>query len=48
MRDEKKDVNKRMVGIVSLGCDKNRVDTEHMLTYLAEGGYNFTSDPSKA
>lgn len=38
----------KYVGVISLGCDKNRVDTEHMLTYLAEGGYHFTSDPSKA
>lgn len=38
----------KYVGIISLGCDKNRVDTEHMLTYLSEGGYRFTSDPSKA
>jgi len=43
MREEKK-----LVGVVSLGCDKNRVDTEHMLTYLGEGGYAFTSDPSRA
>ncbi len=39
---------KKLVGVISLGCDKNRVDTEHMLTYLSEGGYKFTSDPSKA
>lgn len=38
----------KYVGVISLGCDKNRVDTEHMLTYLSEGGYCFTSDPSKA
>lgn len=38
----------KYVGVISLGCDKNRVDTEHMLTYLSEGGYHFTSDPSKA
>lgn len=47
-----KDLNvkkiKKLVGVISLGCDKNRVDTEHMLTYLSEGGYSFTSDPSKA
>ena len=40
--------SKKLVGVVSLGCDKNRVDTEHMLTFLQEGGYAFTSDPSKA
>lgn len=38
----------KYVGVISLGCDKNRVDTELMLTYLRDGGYHFTSDPSKA
>ena len=37
-----------LVGIISLGCDKNRVDSEIMLTYLAQAGYRFTSDPSIA
>lgn len=36
------------VGVISLGCDKNRVDSEIMLTYLAEAGYKFTSDASNA
>lgn len=41
--------NKQLkVGIVSLGCDKNRVDSEVMLTYLRNAGYVFTSDPEKA
>lgn len=39
---------KKLVGVVSLGCDKNRVDTELMLTYLKAGGYAFTSDPASA
>ena len=39
---------KKLVGVISLGCDKNRVDTEVMLTHLSAGGYGFTSDPSKA
>ncbi len=39
---------KKLVGVISLGCDKNRVDTEHMLSYLRDGGYGFTSDPAKA
>jgi len=43
-----KDKEIKYVGVISLGCDKNRVDTEHMLTYLGEGGYKFTSDPTKA
>ena len=46
-------INKRvykskLVGIVSLGCDKNRVDSEIMLTYLRDAGYKFTSDASNA
>ena len=48
MKDTKTKSVKKLVGVISLGCDKNRVDTEHMLTYLTEGGYKFTSDPSKA
>lgn len=39
---------KMLVGVISLGCDKNRVDTELMLTFLQEAGYGFTNDPSKA
>ena len=39
---------KKLVGVISLGCDKNRVDTEVMLTHLSAGGYGFTSDPSNA
>ena len=33
---------------VSLGCDKNRVDTEVMLGMLAEHGYSFTDDEDEA
>ena len=36
------------IGVVSLGCDKNRVDTEVMLENLAEGGYEITPDPAQA
>lgn len=32
------------VAIVSLGCDKNRVDTEHMLSYLISAGHIITED----
>ena len=39
---------KTKVGVVSLGCDKNRVDTEVMLANLVEGGYEITSEPSDA
>ena len=37
-----------LVGIVSLGCPKNRVDTELMITQLCNAGHQVTSDPSKA
>lgn len=43
--DEKKNIS---VGAVSLGCDKNRVDTENMLAYAEKGGYTITADESKA
>ena len=33
---------------VSLGCDKNRVDTEVMLGMLADHGYSFTDDEAEA
>ena len=45
---EKAKKNNLLVGIISLGCDKNRVDSEIMLTYLSQAGYRFTSDPSNA
>lgn len=33
---------------VSLGCDKNRVDTEVMMGKLTEGGFSFTDDEEEA
>ena len=33
---------------VSLGCDKNLVDTEMMLGMLQERGYTFTDDETEA
>ena len=36
------------VGAVSLGCNKNRVDTETALGLLKEKGYLLTDDPAKA
>lgn len=39
---------KTKVGVVSLGCDKNRVDTEVMLANLVAGGYEITPEPSDA
>ena len=36
------------IGIVSLGCPKNRVDTENMLGILGEHGFCIVSDPKEA
>ena len=33
---------------VSLGCDKNLVDSEMMLGMLAQKGYSFTDDETEA
>ena len=33
---------------VSLGCDKNLVDSEMMIGLLAKGGYEFTDDEKEA
>ena len=35
----------KKIGVISLGCDKNRIDTENMLAFLEEEGYVFTGDP---
>ena len=36
------------IGLISLGCSKNRVDSEQMLGYLAAHGYQIVDDPSRA
>lgn len=36
------------IAVVSLGCDKNRIDTERMLGSLAGGGYTVTGDYAEA
>lgn len=36
------------IGVVSLGCSKNRVDTERMLGILKAAGYSITNDPARA
>ena len=33
---------------VSLGCDKNLVDSEHMLGLLNQGGFTLTGEEHKA
>lgn len=41
-------MRKAKIGVISLGCDKNRVDTENMLAYALRGGYELTSDETEA
>ncbi|KEF40704.1 MAG: ribosomal protein S12 methylthiotransferase [Cyanobium sp. CACIAM 14] len=36
------------VAFTHLGCEKNRVDTEHMLGLLAQAGYGVSADESEA
>ena len=38
----------KKVGMVSLGCAKNRVDAENMLGMLREKGFEIVSDPAEA
>jgi ribosomal protein S12 methylthiotransferase len=38
----------RTVGLVSLGCSKNRVDSEVMLGILTQNGYKVVGDPAQA
>ncbi len=40
--------NNYKILMVSLGCDKNLVDTEVMLGLLSDGGYSFTDDEQEA
>lgn len=41
-------LKRKTFGVISLGCDKNRVDTEKMLATVRERGYSITDDPEKA
>ncbi len=38
----------KKVGMISLGCPKNQVDAEIMLSKLQNGGFEIVSDPSEA
>ncbi|MDD6483792.1 MAG: 30S ribosomal protein S12 methylthiotransferase RimO [Clostridiales bacterium] len=40
-------MEKLNIGLVSLGCAKNRTDAETMLGLIAEDGYNIIDDPSE-
>ena len=39
---------KKCIGIVSLGCAKNLIDSEMILGMFPEADFSFTNDPSKA
>ncbi len=43
-----KNLTNRKIAVVSLGCDKNRVDTENMLWYLSQGDFSVTNDFAEA
>lgn len=36
------------VGVISLGCAKNQVDTQTMMGFLKSAGYTFTAEPEDA
>ncbi|MGI6097883.1 MAG: 30S ribosomal protein S12 methylthiotransferase RimO [Dethiobacteria bacterium] len=38
----------KTVGVISLGCSKNLVDTEEMLAYIKDSGYKLTNDIQKS
>ena len=48
--DRKKErlAGQKRVGVISLGCPKNLVDTEVMLGHLDNAGYEFIQDPEEA
>ncbi|SBO44791.1 30S ribosomal protein S12 methylthiotransferase RimO [Cyanobium sp. NIES-981] len=39
---------RKTIAFAHLGCEKNRVDTEHMLGLLAEAGYGVSADEGEA
>ncbi len=41
-------LKEKLFGVISLGCDKNRVDVEKLLGLIKERGYRTTDDISKA
>ncbi len=41
-------LKEKLFGVISLGCDKNRVDTEKLLGLIKDRGYRLTDDLSKS
>ena len=48
MTDSARPNTGKTVAFAHLGCEKNRVDTEHMLGLLAEAGYGVSTDEADA
>lgn len=42
------DFTRKKFGVISLGCDKNRVDTEKLLARITANGCRLTNDPAEA
>ena len=42
------DILKKKIGFVSLGCDKNRVDLEKMISNIHSAGFEITGDAKSA
>lgn len=42
------DFRDKKFGVISLGCDKNRVDAEKLLSLIKSAGCTLTSDPAEA
>ena len=41
-------LTKKLFGVISLGCDKNRVDSEKLIGLIKDKGCRLTDDLSKA
>ncbi len=44
----KEEILSKKIGFISLGCDKNRVDLEHMIASIVGEGFTITNDESEA
>ncbi len=42
------DLTRKKFGLISLGCDKNRVDSEKLLSVIKDGGGEITDDINSA
>ncbi len=48
MSNANKSQSNKKIHIISLGCPKNRIDTEAMMGKLEQKGYHFTNDIKSA